>query len=66
MATWTITVPRDDRASRELRSRTLTQLYNQPPAWLRDAHFELDRHVAAAYGLPVDTPYSAILAALGG
>lgn len=36
----------------ELRRRTLTNLYNQRPAWLDAAHAELDRAVLAAYGWP--------------
>lgn len=38
----------------ELRKRTLTNLYNQRPAWLANAHRALDEAVAAAYGWPVD------------
>ncbi|CAK0764395.1 hypothetical protein CCP4SC76_4080006 [Gammaproteobacteria bacterium] len=34
----------------ELKKRTLTNLYNQRPAWLDNAHKTLDRAVAAAYG----------------
>ena len=34
----------------ELKKRTLTNLYNQRPAWLADAHAALDAAVAAAYG----------------
>lgn len=34
----------------ELKKRTLTNLYNSRPAWLEDAHRELDRAVAAGYG----------------
>ena len=34
----------------ELNKRTLTNLYNQRPAWLADAHAALDAAVAAAYG----------------
>ena len=34
----------------ELKKRTLTNLYNQRPAWLADAHALLDAAVAAAYG----------------
>ncbi|NIA21574.1 MAG: class I SAM-dependent DNA methyltransferase, partial [Anaerolineaceae bacterium] len=33
----------------ELRRRTLTNLYNDRPTWLRLAHLELDRAVLAAY-----------------
>jgi hypothetical protein len=35
---------------KELAKRTLTNLYNQRPAWLAQAHAALDRAVAAAYG----------------
>ena len=43
-------VPRDDAAARELRKRTLTNLYNARPQWLADAHAALDAAVAQAYG----------------
>ncbi|MFM9106174.1 MAG: class I SAM-dependent DNA methyltransferase, partial [Chloroflexota bacterium] len=33
-----------------LKTRTLTNLYNERPAWLRHAHAALDRAVWAAYG----------------
>ena len=33
-----------------LKSRTLTNLYNQRPAWLGHAHKALDEAVAEAYG----------------
>ena len=39
-------------AAEELRDRTLTNLYNQNPTWLRNAHERLDRAVYAAYGWP--------------
>jgi hypothetical protein len=32
----------------------LTNLYNQRPRWLDDAHKTLDRAVASAYGWPED------------
>ena len=35
---------------KELKRRTLTNLYNQRPMWLRLAHQQLDRAVLAAYG----------------
>jgi hypothetical protein len=35
---------------KELAKRTLTNLYNQRPAWLAHAHEALDAAVAAAYG----------------
>ena len=34
----------------ELKKRTLTNLYNQRPAWLASAHQALDQAVATAYG----------------
>jgi hypothetical protein len=36
----------------ELAKRTLTNLYNAPPAWLERAHAALNGAVAAAYGWP--------------
>ena len=35
---------------KDLAKRTLTNLYNQRPAWLANAHAALDAAVAAAYG----------------
>jgi len=35
---------------RELKNRTLTNLYNQRPQWLDNAHRALDQAVLAAYG----------------
>ena len=43
-------VPRDEAAAKELKKRTLTNLYNARPQWLADAHAVLDAAVAAAYG----------------
>jgi len=43
-------LPKDDAAAAILKKRTLTNLYNEQPAWLDMAHKELDRAVAAAYG----------------
>lgn len=40
----------------ELKKRTLTNLYNQRPAWLDQAHKALDAAVAAAYGWDDYTP----------
>ena len=34
----------------DLKTRTLTNLYNSRPVWLENAHTELDLAVAAAYG----------------
>jgi type II restriction/modification system DNA methylase subunit YeeA len=40
----------------ELKKRTLTNLYNQRPAWLDNAHTALDKAVADAYGWADYTP----------
>ncbi len=47
-------IPRDGEAAKTLKRRTLTNLYNARPQWLRDAHGALDAAVAAAYGWPAD------------
>ena len=41
-------------SARERRRRTLTNLYNEYPTWLRNAHAKLDAAVAAAYGWQPD------------
>ncbi len=41
---------------KELAKRTLTNLYNQRPAWLASAHQQLDAAVARAYGWQDYTP----------
>jgi hypothetical protein len=41
-----------DASAAELKKRTLTNLYNENPTWLQDAHRELDDAVFAAYGWP--------------
>ena len=43
-------VARNAEAAKALNARTLTNLYNARPQWLRDAHAALDAAVAAAYG----------------
>jgi hypothetical protein len=51
----------------ELKRRTLTNLYNARPAWLANAHDQLDRAVWAAYGwpeAPAETDDQRILARL--
>jgi type II restriction/modification system DNA methylase subunit YeeA len=48
----------------ELRKRTLTNLYNQQPSWLAQAHERLDRAVHAAYGWRYPLAPDAILSAL--
>jgi type II restriction/modification system DNA methylase subunit YeeA len=54
----------DGASPAELKNRTLTNLYNDRPAWLVDAHAELDAAVAAAYGWPADTDEDEALARL--
>ena len=43
-------MPRNDAVAQQLRQRTLTNLYNDRPQWLANAHAELDVAVANAYG----------------
>lgn len=43
-------LPVDDKVERELKKRTLTNLYNARPVWLDHAHKTLDEAVAEAYG----------------
>jgi type II restriction/modification system DNA methylase subunit YeeA len=47
-----------------LKQRTLTNLYNAPPTWLRNLHAELDAAVAAAYGWSEDVSDQEVLEAL--
>jgi type II restriction/modification system DNA methylase subunit YeeA len=47
-------LPKDDKAAGVLKARTLTNLYNQRPAWLDHAHKALDQAVAEAYGWGAD------------
>ena len=47
-----------------LKKRTLTTLYNEHPAWLDNAHRELDAAVAAACGWPADIGEEEALARL--
>ena len=52
---------------KDLKARTLTNLYNQRPRWLGNAHLALDMAVAAAYGwddYSSDMPDEVILARL--
>ena len=53
--------PRDADCAAKLKKRTLTNLYNERPAWLDLAHKKLDAAVAAAYGFPVDLTDEQIL-----
>jgi type II restriction/modification system DNA methylase subunit YeeA len=57
-------IPKDDAAAATLRTRTLTNLYNQRPTWLANAHQDLDAAVAAAYGWPADIATDEALARL--
>ena len=43
-------LPVDEEAERQLKRRTLTNLYNERPAWLANLHRDLDAAVFAAYG----------------
>jgi type II restriction/modification system DNA methylase subunit YeeA len=47
-------IPVSPHAATVLKARTLTNLYNERPAWLVNAHRDLDTVVAAAYGWPAD------------
>lgn len=48
----------------DLKKRTLTNLYNDMPTWLRLAHDKLDRAVLDAYGWPHDLSDDDILSRL--
>jgi type II restriction/modification system DNA methylase subunit YeeA len=56
------------KAAAILKKRTLTNLYNERhnerPAWLDNAHRDLDGAVAVAYGWPADIAEEAVLARL--
>ncbi|MCB1918886.1 MAG: class I SAM-dependent DNA methyltransferase [Candidatus Competibacteraceae bacterium] len=53
-------IPKPEHAA-ELKKRTLTNLYNQRPAWLDHVHRALDEAVAMAYGWPADLSDAEIL-----
>jgi type II restriction/modification system DNA methylase subunit YeeA len=57
-------LPKNAEAAVKLKERTLTNLYNQRPRWLADAHYALDHAVAAAYGWPEDISTEDALARL--
>ncbi len=61
VARYTQVLPVDEDTAKLLKKRTLTALYNDNPAWLRELHDELDRVVLGAYGLPADATKPAIL-----
>ena len=56
--------PKTAEAAAKLKTRTLTNLYNERPSWLDSAHAELDRAVASAYGWPEDISTEDALARL--
>jgi type II restriction/modification system DNA methylase subunit YeeA len=58
------TVAKDAASEAELKKRTLTNLYNERPAWLRNAHAALDGAAFAAYGWPHGLTDEEILARL--
>ena len=57
-------LPTDEKAAAVLKQRTLTNLYNERPTWLANAHRELDEAVAAAYGWSADLPDDKVLGRL--
>lgn len=57
-------MPKDATSAAQLKKRTLTNLYNERPAWLANAHRRLDEAVTAAYGWPADLSDDALLANL--
>jgi len=57
-------LPANPAAESILKKRTLTNLYNERPTWLANAHRDLDAAVAAAYGWPVDISEEEALARL--
>ena len=57
-------VPKDAECAKELKKRTLTNLYNARPAWLDLAHQKLDAAVFAAYGWPASLTDDELLAKL--
>ena len=57
-------VPKDPDSAAKLKKRTLTNLYNERPAWLANAHKRLDEAVFAEYGWPADLSDGELLARL--
>ena len=57
-------VAKDDTAAAKLKKRTLTNLYNEMPTWLKNSHCKLDEAVFAAYGWPVALSDDELLAKL--
>jgi hypothetical protein len=61
---WPRVVPKDPDCAESLKKRTLTNLYNQRPTWLAEAHRKLDEAVFAAYGWAPDLSDEALLGRL--
>jgi type II restriction/modification system DNA methylase subunit YeeA len=57
-------VPISPKAAGILKTRTLTNLYNERPAWLANAHCDLDATIASVYGWPTDIAEEEALARL--
>ncbi len=57
-------VARSEAAAKQLKARTLTNLYNDRPRWLDNAHRRLDQAVAKAYGWPTDLAAGEVLGEL--
>jgi type II restriction/modification system DNA methylase subunit YeeA len=57
-------IPKNEAAAQALKQRTLTNLYNERPAWLDNAHRDLDEAVAEAYGWKADMADEELLAKL--
>jgi type II restriction/modification system DNA methylase subunit YeeA len=58
------TVALDDASAAKLKKRTLTNLYNEMPTWLKNAHAALDAAVFDGYGWPPSLTDDEILARL--
>jgi type II restriction/modification system DNA methylase subunit YeeA len=58
---WPRIVAKDAECAAKLAKRTLTNLYNERPAWLDLAHRKLDEAVFDAYGWPADLSDEQIL-----
>ncbi|MCH7697877.1 MAG: class I SAM-dependent DNA methyltransferase [Chloroflexi bacterium] len=56
--------PKEDIGEKALKKRTLTNLYNERPTWLANAHKALDEAVFAAYGWDDSPDDAEILARL--
>jgi type II restriction/modification system DNA methylase subunit YeeA len=61
---WPRVVAKDVECAESLKKRTLTNLYNQRPQWLQNAHAKLDAAVFAAYGWDPGMSDDEILAGL--